>query len=97
MSWRSGIECRRCNFRTFSSTSFGKRKTRAFNLDTLIICLILSKDSELRVERGKVQCPHFHVELFRKEEDVVLVDLEPINSSIDQAAPALGPRRNTAF
>ena len=34
---------------------------RAFNLATLTICLILSKDSELHVERGKVQCPHFLV------------------------------------
>ena len=57
-----------------------------FNFDTLKSCLILSEDSGLRVERGKVQRRHFLVELFRKEEDVVVVGLEPTNSSIKQAA-----------
>ena len=64
---------------------------RVFDLDTFIICLILSEDSGLRMERGKVKCRHFLVELFRKEEDVVVVGLEPTNSSIKQAVPEPGP------
>ena len=36
-----------------------------------------------------------NVEFSRRVEDVVLVDLEPMDSSINQAAPAPGPCRNT--
>ena len=64
---------------------------RVFNLDTLVTCLNLSEDSELRMERGKVKCRNFLIELFRKEEDVVVVRMEPTNSSIKQAAPEPGP------
>ena len=50
-----------------------------------------SEDSGLRMERGKVKCRHFLVELFRKEEDVVVVGMGPTNSSRKKAAPKPGP------
>ena len=68
-----------------------EEKHRSCRLEKGKTCLILSEDSGLRMERGKVKCRHFLVELFRKEEDVVVVGMEPTNSSIKQAAPEPGP------
>ena len=90
MSRRCGIECQEVQVRHFQIKLIRQEEDivlvglkRVFNLDTFITCLNLSEDSELHVERGKAMSPFSH-----REKDVVLVDLEPIDSSINQAAPA---------
>ena len=46
---------------------------RAFRLETFLICVFLSKDSELRTECRDVQFRYFLIELLREEVDLVLV------------------------
>ena len=64
VSRRCGIECQEVQFRHFRIELIRQEEDiilvglkRVFNLDTLKICLILSKDSGLRMEHGKVKRP----------------------------------------
>ena len=72
------LQATRLSTESFSSITVVPTYESAFNFDTDIICLFLSKDGAHNAECRKVQQSWLHIELFWQEVDIVLVGLLPL-------------------